>query len=52
MINTINNFADMIKDIFTVGQNILPNEIKVIVLPLLTILVAVLVYKIIRKALI
>ena len=52
MIEMINNFADMVKDIFALGQNILPREISITIMPLLTILIAILVYKIIRKALI
>lgn len=52
MIKTINNFNDILKDIFTIGQNVIPPEINVILAPLITILIAILVYKIIRKALV
>ena len=52
MIKTVNNFSDIVKDIFTIGNNILPREINAIVVPILSILIAILIYKIIRKALI
>ena len=52
MIKTINNFSEIVKDIFTLGNSILPREIRVIFVPIFSILIAILIYKIIRKALI
>ena len=49
MIDTITEFTNTISEIFGLIQNILPREIKVIIFPILTILSAVLIYKIIRK---
>ena len=49
MIDTINEFTNTVSEIFTLIQNVLPREIKVIIYPIFTILLAVLIYKIIRK---
>lgn len=48
----INSFSDTIKEIFSIAQIVLPREIKNVILPFLTILVAVIVYKLVRKVLI
>lgn len=52
MMSTINNFNNILKDIFAIGNNILPREINVIISPIIIILIAILIYKIVRKALI
>ena len=52
MIKVINNFNDNLKEIFTIGQNLFPSEINNIISPIIIILIAVLIYKLVRKALI
>lgn len=49
MIDTINEFANTLTEIFTLIQNIIPREIKAVILPVFSILLAVLIYKMIRK---
>lgn len=52
MIDTITDFTNTLSKLFTLIQNVLPFEIKVVVYPVLTILLGVLIYKMLRKVII